>query len=69
MMVHAALVEPIGILIVLRVVGDAVAFEFEEFRLKRTRDNAGDFVLQFKQVGQIAIESLGHYVMAGIGLY
>jgi hypothetical protein len=66
MMEHASLIELIGILIVLRLVGDAVAFEFQEFRLKRTRDNAGDLVLQFEQVGEVAVESLGHYVMAGV---
>src|SRR6516225_3996044 len=66
MMEHALLIELVGILIALRLVSDAVAFEFEQFRLQRTRDNAGDLVLQFEQVGEVAIESLGHYVMAGV---
>jgi hypothetical protein len=52
---------------VLRLIGDTVTFEFQEFRFKRTRDNAGDFVLPFEQVGEVAIESLGHYVIAGVG--
>jgi len=51
---------------VLRLIGNAVAFEFQEFRLKRTRDHLGDFVLQFEQVDEVAIESLGHDVMAGV---
>jgi hypothetical protein len=67
MVPHSTLIEFVGILIVLWLDGDAVAFEFQEFRFKRTRDYAGDFVLQFEQVGQIAIESLGHYVKACIG--
>src|SRR5215472_8129803 len=66
-MEHASLIEFVRILVVLRLVGDAVALEFQEFRLKCTRDNAGDFVLQFEQVGEVAIESLGHYVMGGVG--
>jgi hypothetical protein len=67
MMEHASLIEFVGILIVLRLAGDAVAFEFEKFRLKRTRYYPGDFVLQFEQFGEAPIESLDHDVMAGVG--
>src|SRR6516164_9324816 len=48
--------------------GDALTLEFEQFQLDSAGDGGGDLVLQFEQVGQIAVASLGHDVMAGIGL-
>ena len=41
---------------------------FEQFRLDRAGDRADDFVLQFEQIGQVAIVALGHDVVAGVGL-
>ena len=67
MVEHAALVELVGILAVLRPLGDALALEFEEFRLDRAGDRADDLVLQFEQIGQVAIVPLGHDVVVGVG--
>ena len=68
MVPHPALVEFVGVLAALRPLGDALAFEFEDLRLDRAGDRVGDFILQFEQIGEVSVVSLGHQVMAGIGL-
>ena len=67
MVEHAALVKLVGILAVLRPLGDALALEFEQFRLDRAGDRPDDLVLQFEQVGQVAVVPLGHDVVVGVG--
>src|SRR6516162_5155550 len=67
MVPDAMLIEFIRVLAALRPLGNALAFKFEEFRLYSAGDRVGDLVLQFKQIGQIAVVSLGHYVMVGVG--
>ena len=67
MVEHAALVKLVGILAVLRPLGDALALEFEEFGLDRAGDRPDDLVLQFEQVGQVAVVPLGHDVVVGVG--
>ena len=52
MVPDAPLIELVGVLVVLRPVGDALALEFEELRLDRTGDCGYDLVLQVEQVGQ-----------------
>jgi hypothetical protein len=67
MVPHAALIELIGVLIVFRRLDDALAFKLQDFWLDRAGDRRDDFVLQFEQIGQIAVVSLGHDVMVGVG--
>ncbi len=48
MMPHSALVIFVSIFIVLRLFSNALAFEFEEFRLDRPCNCVGNFVLELK---------------------
>ena len=67
MVEHPTLVELVGALTVLRPLGDALALEFEEFRLNPAGNGGDDLVLQLEQVGQVAVVSLGDDVMIGVG--
>ena len=67
MVPQTVLIEFVGILVVLRLVGNAVAFEFQKFRLDGVGDRGNDLVLQLEQVGEVAVVSLGHYVMISVG--
>jgi hypothetical protein len=67
MVEHSALVKLVGALAVLRPLGDALALEFEEFRLNPAGNGRDDLVLQLEQVGQVPVVSLGDDVMVGVG--
>src|SRR5262249_52400639 len=67
MVPDAMLIEFIRVTAELWPLGNALAFKFEEFRLDSAGDGVGDLVLQFEQIGQIAVVSLGHYVMVCVG--
>jgi len=68
MMEHAALVKLVGVFAARGSLRDTVAFEFEDLRLDRAGDRVSDLVLQFEQIGEVTIISLGHDVMAGVCL-
>jgi len=66
MVPHATLIEFVSVLAALRPVGDALALEFEDFRLERAGDRVSDLVLKFEEVCKVPVVPLGYYVMAGI---
>src|SRR5262245_55195537 len=67
MVPHATLVEFVSVLAALRSLGDALALEFEDFRLDRAGNRMSNLILQVKQIGEVAIVPFRHYVMVGIG--
>ena len=65
---HAALIELVSILALLRKRGDTVALEFEQLGLNRARNGADDFVLQLEQVSAAAVISFRPQVRVDVGI-
>ena len=58
MVEHAALIELVSIIALLRQDGDTAALEFEKFGLDRAGNGRHDFILQFEQVSAATVISL-----------
>src|SRR5215472_14361065 len=61
------LIELVSVFAALRPLGDALALEFQDFRLDRAGDRVSDLVLKLEEVCKVPIIPLRHYMMIRIG--